>query len=384
MGAGGRILVTPSSKKSEPDALKRGPCEKPPFTVRDLKKAIPQHCFKRSIPRSFSYLLTDIIVASCFYYVASNYFSLLPQPLSNYLAWPLYWICQGCVLTGVWVIGHECGHHAFSDYRWLDDTVGFISHSFLLVPYFSWKYSHRRHHSNNGNLDKDEAFVPKQKSAVQWYVKYFNNPLGRIVVLTFQFVLGWPLYVTFNVSGRPYEGFACHFFPNSPIFNDSERLQIYISDAGILAVCYGLYRYAASQGMASMIYHYGIPLLIVNFFLVLITYLQHTHPALPKYDSSEWDWIRGALVTIDRDYGILNKVFHHITDTHVAHHLFSTIPHYNATEATKAIKPILGDYYQFDGTPWYVAMYREAKECLYVEPDSEGEKKGVYWFNNKL
>nr|ACQ42234.1 bifunctional oleate 12-hydroxylase:desaturase [Physaria fendleri] len=384
MGAGGRIMVTPSSKKSETEALKRGPCEKPPFTVKDLKKAIPQHCFKRSIPRSFSYLLTDITLVSCFYYVATNYFSLLPQPLSTYLAWPLYWVCQGCVLTGIWVLGHECGHHAFSDYQWLDDTVGFIFHSLLLVPYFSWKYSHRRHHSNNGSLEKDEVFVPPKKAAVKWYVKYLNNPLGRILVLTVQFILGWPLYLAFNVSGRPYDGFASHFFPHAPIFKDRERLQIYISDAGILAVCYGLYRYAASQGLTAMICVYGVPLLIVNFFLVLVTFLQHTHPSLPHYDSTEWEWIRGALVTVDRDYGILNKVFHNITDTHVAHHLFATIPHYNAMEATEAIKPILGDYYHFDGTPWYVAMYREAKECLYVEPDTERGKKGVYYYNNKL
>ena len=126
-------------------------------------------------------------------------------------------------------------------------------------------------------------------------------------------------------------------------------------------------------------------MLIVNAFLVLITYLQHTHPALPHYDSSEWDWLRGALATIDRDYGILNKVFHNITDTHIAHHLFSTMPHYHAMEATKAIQPILGEYYSFDGTPVYKALFREAKECIFVEPD-EGDQsnKGIFWFRNKL
>lgn len=88
MGAGGRMPVPSSSKKSETNAIKRVPCEKPPFTVGDLKKAIPPQCFKRSIPRSFSYLITDIIIASCFYYVATNYFSLLPQPLSLTLLGP--------------------------------------------------------------------------------------------------------------------------------------------------------------------------------------------------------------------------------------------------------------------------------------------------------
>lgn len=383
MGAGGRTSVPTEGKAAKSEVLQRVPHTKPPFTVGDLKKAIPPHCFKRSIPRSFSYVAFDLAIASIFYYVATNYFQLLPQSLS-YIAWPLYWACQGCVLTGVWVLAHECGHHAFSDYQWLDDTVGWVLHSALLVPYFSWKYSHRRHHSNTGSLERDEVFVPKQKSSISWFAKYVNNPPGRVLMLIVQFTIGWPLYLMFNVSGRPYDRFACHYDPKSPIYSDRERAQILLSDAGILAITYGLYRLAMVKGLAWVFCIYGAPLLVVNGFLVLITYLQHTHPSLPHYDSSEWDWLRGALATVDRDYGILNHVFHNITDTHVAHHLFSTMPHYHAMEATKVIKPILGKYYQFDGTPVFKAMYREAKECIYVERDESEKDKGVFWYNNKL
>ncbi|KAL6843369.1 hypothetical protein ACP4OV_027082 [Aristida adscensionis] len=96
---------------------------------------------------------------------------------------------------------------------------------------------------------------------------------------------------------------------------------------------------------------YGAPLLVVNAWLVLVTYLHHTHPALPRYAGGEWDWLRGALATVDRDFGAaLNAAFHHIGDTHVAHHLFPAIPHYHAVEATAAIRPVLGEYYRFDGT----------------------------------
>lgn len=384
MGAGGRMSVPPSQRKSESGSMKRVPISKPPFTLSEIKKAIPPHCFKRSLVRSFSYLVYDLILISIFYYVATTYIHYLPQPLS-FVAWVVYWAVQGSVMTGVWVIAHECGHHAFSDYQWVDDTVGLIFHSALLVPYFSWKYSHRRHHSNTGSLERDEVFVPKKRSSIRWWAKYLNNPPGRFFSVTIQLTIGWPLYLMFNVAGRPYDGFACHYNPYGPIYNDRERLQIYISDVGILAVSYGLYRLILAKGLAWLVCVYGVPLLIVNAFLVMITYLQHTHPALPHYDSSEWDWLRGALATVDRDYGILNKVFHNITDTHVAHHLFSTMPHYNAMEATKAIKPILGEYYSFDGTPVYKAIFREAKECIFVEPD-EGEQssKGVYWFKNKL
>jgi omega-6 fatty acid desaturase (delta-12 desaturase) len=127
---------------------------------------------------------------------------------------------------------------------------------------------------------------------------------------------------------------------------------------------------------------YGAPLLIVNAWVVLITYLHHTHQALPHYDSSEWDWLRGALATMDRDYGVFNRVLHNVTDTHVLHHLFPAMPHYHAMEATKAIRPLLGDYYKRDSTPIVKALWREAKECIFVEPMAD--RKGVLWYSNKL
>lgn len=364
------------------EVVDRVPTEKPPFTVGQLKKAIPPHCFQRSVIRSFSYVVYDLAIISALVYLALYRIPNLPSPY-HYLAWPIYWICQGCVATGIWVIAHECGHHAFSDYQLLDDIVGLVLHSTLLVPYFSWKYSHRRHHSNTGSLERDEVFVPKHKSSLAWYSKYLNNPPGRFMFLFVSLTMGWPLYLAFNVSGRPYPRFACHYDPYGPIYSDRERAQIFISDVGVLAVFYALYRLAVTFSLGWVISVYGVPLLIVNGWLVLITYLQHTHPALPHYDSSEWDWLRGALATVDRDYGILNKVFHNITDTHVAHHLFSTMPHYNAMEATKAIKPILGEYYRLDVTPVWKAMWREAKECVYVESEDESGQ-GVYWYNNKL
>ena len=75
---------------------------------------------------------------------------------------------------------------------------------------------------------------------------------------------------------------------------------------------------------------YLVPYLMVNAWLVMITMLQHTHPALPHYNIDSWDWLRGALATCDRSYGFLDHFHHHIADTHILHHLFSTIPHYHA------------------------------------------------------
>ena len=77
----------------------------------------------------------------------------------------------------------------------------------------------------------------------------------------------------------------------------------------------------------------------VNHWLVLITFLQHTDPLLPHYRPPEFTFVRGALATLDRNLlGDLGPVMgwigahatNGISETHVAHHVCSKIPHYNA------------------------------------------------------
>ncbi|EMS45906.1 Omega-6 fatty acid desaturase, endoplasmic reticulum isozyme 2 [Triticum urartu] len=372
MGAGGRMTEKEREKQEllgrtgVGAAFQRSPTDKPPFTLGQIKMAIPPHCFQRSLVKSSSYLVHDLVIVAALLYAALVWIPALPSML-QLGAWPLYWVAQGCVMFGVWVI---------------DDIVGLVLHSWLLVPYFSRKHSHRRHHSNTGSLERDEVFVPRPKEALPWYTPYIHdNPVVRVVLIMVQLTLGWYMYLSLNTWGRPYPRFACHFDPYSPIYNDRERAQIFISDVGVLAASFAMLNFVSTFGFWWMMRVYGAPLMIVNAWLGLVTYLHHTHPALPHYDSTEWDWLRGALATMDRDYGILNRVFHNITDTHILHHLFSNIPHYHAMEATKAIKPILGEYYQIDRTPLAKATWREAKECLYIVRE---DSKGIFWYSNKF
>ncbi|KAI3735924.1 hypothetical protein L6452_15451 [Arctium lappa] len=360
--------------------LERVPVSKPPFEYGDLKKAIPPHCFKHSLIRSFSSVFRDVLTICVLYYVASNYIPIFPRFLSN-IAWPLYWIAQGTMLSCLWTIGHECGHRGFSGNQWLDDTVGFLLHSFVLTPYFSFKYSHRRHHAHTNSLEFDEMHVPKHKSDTL-LAKILNNPIGVVVRIVVRITIGYPLYLIFNHSGRKYEGMASHLYPQSPIFNDSERVQIYLSDVGIFVVLYAYYRMVLTKGAMWALYLYGAPWVVMGGILIVLTYLQHSHPSIAHYDSTEWNWLRGALSTIDRDLGFLNMIVHDVPRNHVVHHLFPSIPHYHALEATEAIKPILGDYYKYDGTPIIKALWREMKECIYVESDNGEKETGVYWFKS--
>ena len=313
--------------------------------------------------------------------------------------------------------------------------MGSLSFNFIFlkknekVPYFSWKHSHRRHHSNTGSVDRDEVFVPpvrrsrrgsscgdcndggdsseekEEEGKVKKMTELANASLlsralgseqflasapGMLGAILFALTLGWPAYLCFNVSGRPTfpEGsWPNHFAPSSPIFTSRrERLEVAVNDAALAAVAAGLLFLGKSIGVGALLRLYFVPYLVVNAWLVTITLLQHTHPALPHYRSESWDWLRGALSTVDRDYGsFLNAAHHHIADTHVLHHLFSQIPHYHAQEATAAIKPILGKYYARDaGRGILRSIWEDFRECAVVSADAGEEakdgKKAPLWF----
>lgn len=77
-------------------------------------------------------------------------------------AWIAYAFVAGTCSTGCWVVAHECGHGAFSDNKMIQDTVGYVLHSLLLVPYFSWQRSHAVHHSRTNHVLEGETHVPAQ------------------------------------------------------------------------------------------------------------------------------------------------------------------------------------------------------------------------------
>ena len=80
---------------------------------------------------------------------------------------------------------------------------------------------------------------------------------------------------------------------------------------------------------------------------------------------------------------------HGIVETHVLHHFVSTIPFYNADEASESIKPILGRHYRsnVEGGPWgfVKALWTSARTCQWVEPSegAEGLGTSVLFFRNR-
>ncbi|KAI8965196.1 fatty acid desaturase-domain-containing protein [Daldinia sp. FL1419] len=372
-----RPRVVKLTTKAEPQAFP---------DINTIRKAIPPHCFKPSAWRSLSYVARDLVMAAALTYGALTYIPSVSNPAYRTSLWVVYGFLQGLVGVGLWILAHECGHGAFSMHRHLNNTVGWVLHSALGVPYFSWKFSHARHHRFTGHMQKDMAFVPQTKPS--WFVRSLRDtlnsevledaPFVNLIRLLGQQLGGWQVYILLNATAgddsmQNQEATwwrRSHLDPFSGVFRPQEALYVLISDLGLALVAAGLYYSSLVLGWQTVFLLYGVPYLWVNHWLVAITYLHHTHQDVPHYDGERWTFVAGALATVDRDFGFIGRhVFHGIIDTHVVHHLFSRIPFYHAEEATRAIKPLLGDLYHSDERSFMGQLWETSRTCQYVEND---------------
>ncbi|KAK1270125.1 hypothetical protein QJS04_geneDACA006105 [Acorus gramineus] len=289
----------------------------PPFGLAEIRAAIPKHCWVKDPWRSMSYVIRDVTAVAALAAGAAY--------LNNWVVWFLYWVCQGTMFWALFVLGHDCGHGSFSNNPTLNSVVGHFLHSFILVPYNGWRISHRTHHQNHGHVENDESWHPLPE-------RIYNNmgSLTKKVRFTVPFpMLAFPVYLWTRSPGKK----GSHFHPESDLFVPREKDVVITS-----TVCW--------SAMAALL------------------------------AGLEWNYLRGALTTLDRDYGWINNV-HHDIGTHVIHHLFPQIPHYNLREATKAARPVLDKYYrepQISGPlPFHLFgdLMRSMRSDHYVEDNGD-------------
>ncbi|PLN78489.1 fatty acid desaturase-domain-containing protein [Aspergillus taichungensis] len=373
-------------------------------TLGQLRDAIPDHCFERSATRSLLYVARDVLYAGVLIYAAS-YIDSIPTGSLRVVAWTLYTFLQGCVGTGLWILAHECGHGAFSPSTRLNNFVGWALHSALMVPYYSWKITHARHHRYTGHLTRDTAFVPYTESEFmesrklsvldQVHELIEETPLATSMAhLLGHQLFGWQMYMFRYVSagkesipGVEDAGKArnlSHYAPNGTLWVPGQGLLIFLTDLGLLLTA-SVWGYVGwHYGWQKVVLLYVIPYFWVHHWLVAITYLHHTHPSVPHFSPEKWSFTSGALCTVDRSFGFIGRHFmHEIIDYHVVHHLFPRIPFYHAQEATEAIQPLLQEHYHETKDESFLGSLVDTfHRCWYVSEDcAPGERQeGVYWW----
>jgi omega-3 fatty acid desaturase (delta-15 desaturase) len=323
------------------------------FTLQDLKAAIPAHCFEPSVWKSLSYFFLDISLIAGLYAIA--YF------LDSWLFFPIFWLMQGTMFWALFVVGHDCGHGSFSRLKWLNNLIGHLCHIPILVPYHGWRISHRTHHANTGNIETDESWYPVTES------KYEQMPWYEKLLRFYLPLIAYPIYLMRRSPNR--EG--SHFLPSSPLFRPSEKWDVITSSVLWVLMIAFLSGLTYQFGWLFLVKYYLAPYIVFVVWLDLVTFLHHTEPDIPWYRGEDWYFLKGALSSIDRDYGFINSI-HHDIGTHVAHHIFLNMPHYHLKTATAAIKPILGDYYHHSNEPIWKSFIRSYWACHFVADQGSG------------
>lgn len=322
-------------------------------TLSEVKNALPSDTYVRSTTKSLTYAALDILTTSLSAFLGIKF--LLPlalnlftsaQPLNQVAAvalWAFYSIVVGTCAIGGWVTAHECGHGAFSDNRKLQDTVGYILHSLMLVPYFSWQRSHAVHHANTNHAIDGETHVPPIKANPEKHISgkkvlkaIVGESAGEFIFgwgqLLTHLLVGWPAYLLFGATGGTSRGITNHFIPlqvkrpfqtepMKDLWPGNWKAKVFISDIGVVAVAAGLFALAKQVGWQWVAAAYGGPYLVINAWLVGYTWLQHTDVDIPHLPSEKFSFIKGAFHTVDRPYenmffGVIDFLHHHIGSTH--------------------------------------------------------------------
>ncbi|MEX0768697.1 MAG: fatty acid desaturase [Microthrixaceae bacterium] len=348
-------------------------------TRAQVREVIPAACFERSTKRSLVYfggslaLVVGLVLGAVLW---------LPMSWAWLPVWVIYAAVTGTAAIGLWVVAHECGHGAFSDRAWLQDGLGFVLHSALLVPYFSWQRSHSVHHSKTNHLDEGETHVPGRAIFSSHSARQLHEPkhpnLAALVALAKALLVGWPAYLLAGASGGPSRGKTNHFWPIRPfsteLFPARWHARVWASTAGVIFVLMLLVVWSLAVGsVVPVLLLYVGPYLVVNAWLVTYTWLQHTDVEIPHYADPDWSWMLGVFQTVDRPYPkLINLLHHRIGSTHVAHHIDHRIPHYHAQAATEAIAESFPEWYRYDPTPVVAALWRVGRDCVAVSESDQG------------
>lgn len=333
------------------------------ITIIDVKKAIPQHCFESSLFRSVMFTVRALFFSFSLgigLHICEVY--VRPRLTAWIILCCAYAYFQGLVFWGFFTIGHDCGHGAFSRYPLINWLVENFIHSIILVPYESWRLSHRSHHKNTCHMDKEEIFYPNEV----WYHKLFFWTLGG----------AWFVYILVkNVPGR--RSYNAYFQKEFVPFAG----QILVSFLSIAFSGHVLFIAFRNYGWTRVLIYYIAPLFVFACWLVVVTFLHHNDSTCPWYTQESWSLLKGSLSAVDRDYGtIANSVSHNI-NLHQVHHLFPVIPHYHLPEATIAFRRAFPSLSRVREGSIFTAFVMAASDWLFNK--AKAGTDGIFMYANK-
>lgn len=304
-----RAISTPviSPRTSVPGFTQLGEEVPEGLTLQDVVKSLPKEVFQVDDLKAFK---TVVITVTA---VAAGYAALAVAPWYLY---PLVYAYLGTAVTGLFVIGHDCGHNSFSRSQLVNDVVGTIMMAPLIYPFEPWRIKHNTHHAHTNKLIMDTAWQP--------FRPHQYDRAGKGSRLLMEGAMG-PLWWVASVG----HWLLWHF--DLKKYRPQEQTKVKISLAAVAA--FGVFVLApllVLQGPVAFVKWWLLPWLGFHFWMSTFTLVHHTAPHIPFRASREWSAVSAQLSgTVHCEYPAWVDFLCHDISVHIPHHVSTRIPSYN-------------------------------------------------------
>lgn len=314
--------------------------------LKDILRTLPRECFQKNRRKAWSAALTSVGMA------VLGYCGIAVAP---WFLLPLFWIFTGTVLTGFFVVGHDCGHRSFAKHRWVNDWVGHAFMLPLIYPFHSWRILHNLHHAHTNKLDVDNAWQP--------FKPEFYDSLHPLAQWGYRLMRGrlWWLGSIIHWAG-------IHF--NWSRFSGKDRTRVKVSVLTVLgfaAIAFPLL--VATTGWWGLVKFWLMPWLVYHFWMSTFTLVHHTESAIPFRPAPEWNEAEAQLFgTVHCEYPAWIEFLCHHINVHIPHHLSVAIPSYNLRMAHDSLQQTWGDELNKCQFSWQL-MQSIVDQCHLYEPE---------------
>lgn len=137
-----------SAKASTPAELSSALSD---LKLSDVIRTIPKSCFEKDWRKAWLSVLVTL---------GGVALGIAAIAIAPWYLLPVAWFFTGTAATGLFVIGHDCGHRSFAKRRWVNNWVGHIMMMPLVYPFHCWRLLHDHHHVHTNKLHVDNAWEP--------------------------------------------------------------------------------------------------------------------------------------------------------------------------------------------------------------------------------
>jgi omega-6 fatty acid desaturase (delta-12 desaturase) len=304
------------------------------ISLADLRAALPPQTFALSVFRQWRAVFASFaLVALGEALLAQVRVGASLQLLWQLPALALGWLIVATGMVRLFVIGHDCGHRAFSRKVWVNDLVGHLCMGPIWSSFHGWRIGHNFHHTKTlvrgVDVDWAEGLLTREE-----YEK--ASPRQRLVIRT---LIGSPLWALLGgfLLGLFRRTFM-ELYPQIPQTAANKR-QLWVSRLAIAVMSGGIATALGILGGAAALFkYYVVPLELGMMAGALVTYCHHNSEGSLAYDHEAWDPLLGQVSsTFDvRWPSWLGRLFLN-TNYHRVHHIAPKVPYYHMREATVAL-----------------------------------------------